>query len=362
MSKKGYYYLRPNYSRWERQPLWTPIEAGLLIRGIEPSLLDTELLDRLFWNFKIEELINDKTKEDKLITAISRGDEKVISGLDMHMANWGLWDLLKTPVQSLRYSFCAGDYDHDDRVIDCLFPPDVVAQYAYDMPNIKIHDFYQNYLEKSGFGFRYSKMSPIFHGFNYISKIDIWNQGVAVKALLQAYPIGEDKKDYNFEDYTIIDNAIYASIKAKTLIPLNPNYENIWESENEITEYEFLAKDFVNWAIDKGFTPHHQLLEMMKINVSFPPNVVVTFNDIGNFYTTPYLELMKRAIIELNINESNQLKKSDVVKWFEAELPKIEGEIGSNNKAEMMATLVRLPESAKGGNRKVSKRIEPLNP
>jgi hypothetical protein len=68
-------------------------------------------------------------------------------------------------------------------------------------------------------------------------------------------------------------------------------------------------------------------------------------------YSTPYIQIMLKVIQEQNITNDNQpLKDSVLVPAFIEKLKAI-GERAPKSKAEMMATLVRLPESQKGGNR-----------
>jgi hypothetical protein len=67
-------------------------------------------------------------------------------------------------------------------------------------------------------------------------------------------------------------------------------------------------------------------------------------------YTTPYLDLMRRAILELRISAHSQPKKETVVAWFRART--IDHQPLSENFARHLATFVRLPESQRGGNRK----------
>lgn len=69
----------------------------------------------------------------------------------------------------------------------------------------------------------------------------------------------------------------------------------------------------------------------------------------NSVYTTPFLELMRAAIVQLKISDSHQLKKEEIVEWFLKQ--KIDGAAISKNAAENMATFVRLPESRKGGNK-----------
>lgn len=69
-------------------------------------------------------------------------------------------------------------------------------------------------------------------------------------------------------------------------------------------------------------------------------------------YTTPYLELMKRAIVANNITADNQPKKETLVQWFKDEAPetirKADGTF-SDNLAAIFATAIRLPSSQVGG-------------
>ena len=67
-------------------------------------------------------------------------------------------------------------------------------------------------------------------------------------------------------------------------------------------------------------------------------------------YTTPYLDLMRRAIVELRISAHSQPKKDTVVAWFREQT--IDHQPLSENFARHLATFVRLPESQRGGNRK----------
>ncbi len=69
-------------------------------------------------------------------------------------------------------------------------------------------------------------------------------------------------------------------------------------------------------------------------------------------YTTPYLDLLHRAITECRITEAHQEKKDVLVMWFRQQ--EIEGEPVSENLANAMATLVRLPASQRGGAKRAS--------
>ncbi len=63
-----------------------------------------------------------------------------------------------------------------------------------------------------------------------------------------------------------------------------------------------------------------------------------------NSYTTPYIELMREAISNFNITKEKQPLKKDLIPWLESKMPNASGNI-----IKYMATMVRLPESQKGG-------------
>lgn len=68
-------------------------------------------------------------------------------------------------------------------------------------------------------------------------------------------------------------------------------------------------------------------------------------------YTTPYLDLMQRAIAHFGISAGNQEKKECLLDWFLGQ--EIEGEPVSKNLADAMATLIRLPAAQRGGAKRV---------
>ena len=64
-------------------------------------------------------------------------------------------------------------------------------------------------------------------------------------------------------------------------------------------------------------------------------------------YRTPYMDLLDRAITEIGISHRDQCKKELISDWFRTQ--EIEGEPLSQNLADAMATLIRLPSSQRGG-------------
>jgi hypothetical protein len=66
-------------------------------------------------------------------------------------------------------------------------------------------------------------------------------------------------------------------------------------------------------------------------------------------YSTPYIDLMWRAIDEFEISSENQPIKDNLVDWFLDQ--EIAGQKISRATANYLASFVRLPESRTGGNR-----------
>ena len=67
-------------------------------------------------------------------------------------------------------------------------------------------------------------------------------------------------------------------------------------------------------------------------------------------YTTPYIELLFRCIGTHGIAADNQPLKDSLVAWFRDQV--VDGAPLSENMAKVMASIVRLPEARRGGNRK----------
>jgi hypothetical protein len=67
----------------------------------------------------------------------------------------------------------------------------------------------------------------------------------------------------------------------------------------------------------------------------------------GEPYRTPYMDLLDQAIAENRISMRDQGKKELLSDWFRAQT--VDGEPVSQNLADAMATLIRLPASQRGG-------------
>ena len=81
------------------------------------------------------------------------------------------------------------------------------------------------------------------------------------------------------------------------------------------------------------------------------PDLPPSPGGINAAYTTPYLELMQAAIGVFQMSDRGQAKKENLVTWFLEQ--EIDGEPVSENLANAMATLIRLPSSQRGGSRRI---------
>ncbi len=107
-------------------------------------------------------------------------------------------------------------------------------------------------------------------------------------------------------------------------------------------------KDFIKWA--KG----HELRMPTGLENK---QKLITHQDL-NEYTTPYITLMLEAIEEFRITKENQPEVQKLREYLEEGLRKITDDPNHQNpanKAKVMATFLRLPESQKGGNTQYKK-------
>ncbi len=81
------------------------------------------------------------------------------------------------------------------------------------------------------------------------------------------------------------------------------------------------------------------------------PDLPPSPGGIDGAYTTPYLDLMQAAIATFKLSDLGQTKKENFVAWFLEQ--EIDGEPVSENLANAMATLIRLPSSHRGGSRRI---------
>jgi hypothetical protein len=92
--------------------------------------------------------------------------------------------------------------------------------------------------------------------------------------------------------------------------------------------------------------PRFMVLAIWPI-VEAPKPVLALDPTTGEPYRTPYLDLLDRAIAENRVTARNQGKKDLLSDWFREQT--VDDEPVSQNLADAMATLIRLPSSQRGG-------------
>jgi len=193
------------------------------------------------------------------------------------------------------------------------------------------------------------------------SSLDSWEIDDAIALLMDRCPnqiMGKLSYKVGVEHYKIkkILLSSYVAGKVKLIkdesIPFTKKDNCVWVDfdQGRCFAGHIKPQEFIKWANEKGYEFPPLLMEIMGYNNSndLPVTNVIALPE----YTTPYIELMKQAIVELKITKENQPKvETELVPWFEERLKKIEGKDKVNNKAKLMATFVRLPEAQIGGNK-----------
>lgn len=114
---------------------------------------------------------------------------------------------------------------------------------------------------------------------------------------------------------------------------------------------------FIDWAMFNDFPIPNLLLEQLeKRKLRQTAKSQLSREEIKKSqtaYKSPYIELMLKAIADNRITTENQSKHESLKSWFLKNAPK--ELLVTPSKAGYMASLVRLPESSSGGNKKTKK-------
>lgn len=117
-------------------------------------------------------------------------------------------------------------------------------------------------------------------------------------------------------------------------------FELIHVDRDNWTQSTLNPKKGLEWAKKKGID-YHPVLDEYLLTLD-------TTSTIASEYTTPYLEMMREVISELEISKENQGKKEAIAAVFKKKLADHKTTPHSQKLADAMATLVRLPESQQG--------------
>ncbi len=150
------------------------------------------------------------------------------------------------------------------------------------------------------------------------------------------------------ERLDFINNTVFSSDYSRTFPFGEDTGINYTEHGRKIYIGMVEPLKFVEWLLGRT---NNLSEELKRIYFEEKDKTAITKYLIG--YTSPYIELMQQAIVTHSLSKSNQGKVEYLKEWFlnkaSADLPI------SENMAKMMATMIRLPESQKGGLKKVTK-------
>jgi hypothetical protein len=243
--------------------------------------------------------------------------------------------------------------------------PTRFLQWCFDH-HIGWHERLQCHLDETGQTFRYSDDSDMLRSIRRLAKQDSWllwdavlltlgfNPDMTMTALIRRPNLqpGRDRfeRDALMQACYLADTA-RGSWRAGKLDIVNDD-----EMRQDLSLFvlrdprepqaEVFPKPFLLWAQDKGYAPPPQLLEELGLE----PRSVNDNALSQSGYSTPYLQLMQKAIDVHRITDKHQPLKKELEAWFIEQT--INGEAISANDASYMASFVRSPKSRKGGGRK----------
>lgn len=165
--------------------------------------------------------------------------------------------------------------------------PMAFVQMCFD-ENVEIHHSLEDHLRKTGFSFRFSKHSPVFQEMERHSKHDLWYLPEAARMILGLHPdlsdgalvkairLTENRRHANrdrlAEVYEVMDMATESwHVGALSFFSGKQKLaggEDIAENRDWQRLVQVPARDFVTWAVKKGFRPPDQLLELMEIKAA----------------------------------------------------------------------------------------------
>lgn len=228
------------------------------------------------------------------------------------------------------------------------------------------HERLQYHLDETGQAFRYSENSSMLRIIKRLAKQDSWllwdavlltlgfNPEISMAALIRR-PNLQPGRDHFERDAlaraSYLADTARGSWRSGKLEIVNPKEVEADLSlftllDSSHPQAEVFPKPFLLWAQDKGYAPPPQLLEELGLE----PRSVDDNALSQSGYSTPYLQLMQKAIDVHRITDQHQPLKKELEAWFIEQT--INGEAISANDASYMASFVRSPKSRKGGGRK----------
>jgi hypothetical protein len=220
----------------------------------------------------------------------------------------------------------------------------LIYQYMSHFPA----SIFEAYKEVTGEQLILDDLSEVREFYEICSKFDSWTAHQLCAIVSHCDPevldyIAKNPKDLRNVKYATMfarsdlyeDNVplVKAAIQAGAIELIHFDRDNWLQSTLK-------PKKGLEWAQKKGIY-YHPVLDELFLTLDKTP-------ETSSGYTTPYLEMMREVISELEISRENQSKKEAIAAIFEQKLADHKATPPSQKLADAMATLVRLPESQQG--------------
>jgi len=207
---------------------------------------------------------------------------------------------------------------------------------------------YEAYKEVTGENLILDDLSEVREFYQNCSSFDSWTAHQLCAYISHSDPEALDLKSENPESYLPdrLSRIFTRSDLYEKNLPLvkaailGGAFELIHADRDNWAQSSLKPQKGLEWAKKKGIDYHPVLDELLLASDETPT--------ISSGYTTPYLEMMREAIRELEITRENQGKKEAIAALFEEKLAYHKTTPLSQKLADAMATLVRLPESQQG--------------
>lgn len=325
----------PDYAVWLKKRSWGLEDAAWLLIGLDPAMAGIN--NCVFSEAAQDELRQYEIAFGKHLMLVDQYRDFLHDVRIRKAQSGSLSDL--TPVSFLKLCF-----DH----------------------HIPWHERLQNHLNETGQAFRYSENSAMLRVIKRLAKQDSWllwdavlltlgfNPEISMAALIRRPNLQPDRDHFERDALaraSYLADTARGSWRAGKLEIANDDevredlslfvLRDSCESQAEV-----FPKPFLLWAQDKGYAPPPQLLEELGLE----PRSVNDNALSQSGYSTPYLQLMQKAMDVHRITDQHQPLKKELEAWFIEQT--INGEAISANDASYMASFVRSPKSRKGGGRK----------
>lgn len=207
---------------------------------------------------------------------------------------------------------------------------------------------YEAYKEVTGESLILDDLSEVREFYESCYKFDSWTAHQLCAYISHSDPKTLDLKSENPESYLShrLSRIFTRSDLYEKNLPLvkaavlGGAFEFIHVDRDNWAQSSLNPKKGMEWAKKKGIE-YHPVLDEYLLTIDTEPA-------ISSGYTTPYLEMMGEVIRELKITREHQGKKEAIAASFAKKLVDHKLTPPSQNLADAMATLVRLPESQQG--------------